>query len=247
LQAKKDATNASRLVSGIPRFAAFSQLTAEELYLQIGERSQSGHLVGVDFIVGVMMRCLGKSTHLFQRCLEGFQEIECRGKEIGQVRGMFNKVEQVRKEWTVAMGYTMETALTKLAIKSLNSKLQGKLFETNFYRTLLSNRNECEKQEKEVRSKRTADNDLILWCSVLDYTLSTFEDQLDFAAGSGVPSKNPSSTRTRNQEKSLNNVAPTGNDQKKRGKPGDKPKPNQRDDPRTKPKSGTSDKRTRHI
>ena len=44
---------------------------------------------------------------------------------------------------------------------------------------------------------------------MLDYTISTFEDQLDFAAGPGKPSRPASETRTRFKEKSVNAIAPS--------------------------------------
>jgi len=47
------------------------------------------------------------------------------------------------------MGYTIELSLAKEIIKSLNSKIQGKLFDTNFFRNLLHNRSECRKQALE--------------------------------------------------------------------------------------------------
>jgi len=43
---------------------------------------------------------------------------------------------------------------------------------------------------------------------VLDYTISTFEDQLDFAAGPGKPPRPFSGTRTRHKEKSVNAIVP---------------------------------------
>jgi len=55
--------------------------------------------------------------------------------------------------WTVTMGYTIEVSLAKEIIKSLNSKIQGKLFETNFFRNLLHNRSECRKQALEEKKK----------------------------------------------------------------------------------------------
>jgi len=231
LQAKKDITNSAKSASGMPRFSAYSQMTTEQLYTQIGKRSESGELVGVDYIVRVMTRCIADTTHLFQTCLKDFTVIDCRGTTPSMVRGMHTKVGQVLDHWNVSMSYVMDRALSKLIIKSLNSKLQGKLFDTNFYRTLLNNKNECEKQMHEENSKKTADNDLTLWLAVLDYTISTFEDQLEFASGSGVPSKPSSTTRTRNQEKSLANISPS-NDRKKKGNTGPTPaKPKSDDKP----------------
>jgi len=62
---------------------------------------------------------------------------------------MQSKVAQIFDHWKVTMGYTIEISLAKEIIKSLNSKIQGKLFETNFFRTLLHNRSECRKQALE--------------------------------------------------------------------------------------------------
>ena len=62
---------------------------------------------------------------------------------------MHSKVAQVTDHWKVTMGYTRELSLGKEIIKSLNSKIQGKLFGTNFFRTLLNNRSECRKQALE--------------------------------------------------------------------------------------------------
>ena len=61
------------------------------------------------------------------------------------------------------MGYTIEVSLAKEIIKSLNSKIQEKLFETNFFRTLLHNRSECRKQALKEKQKISADNDITLW------------------------------------------------------------------------------------
>ena len=109
------------------------------------------------------------------------------------------------------MGYTIEVSLAKEIIKSLNSKIQGKLFETNFFRNLLHNRSECRKQALEEKQKISADNDITLWLAVLDYTISTFEDQLDFAAGPGKQTRPSSETRTRNREKSVHAIVPSTN------------------------------------
>jgi len=64
-------------------------------------------------------------------------------------------------------------------------------------------------QALEEKQKISADNDITLWLAVLDYTISTFEDQLDFAAGPGKPSRPASETRTRFKEKSVNAIAPS--------------------------------------
>jgi len=53
-------------------------------------------------------------------------------------------------------------------------------------------------QETSIRgkTKKSADNDITLWLAVLDFTISTFEDQLDFAKGRGKPT--PPSNETMN-------------------------------------------------
>ena len=209
-QAKKDIANATKSAGGLPKFSAYSQMTTEQLYIQIGKRSKSGELTGVDYIVGIMTRCIADTTHIFQSCLKEFQEIDCRGSSLSMIRGMHTKVTKVLEHWTISMSYVMDHTLEKLIIKSLNSKLQGKLYDTNFYRTLLNYRNECEKQEKEEKSKKTADNNILLWLAVLDFTCNTFEDQLQFAAGSGVPAKPVSSSKSRRQERSVNLISPEG-------------------------------------
>jgi len=141
---------------------------------------------------------------------------------------MQSKVAQIFDHWKVTMGYTIEISLAKEIIKSLNSKIQGKSFETNFFRTLLNNRSECRKQVLEEKQKISADNDITLWLAVLDYTISTFEDQLDFAAGSGKPPRPSSETRTLNKEKSVNAIAPSTshpNKLKRKDKENEKSKP----------------------
>ena len=136
-----------------------------------------------------MTKCIVDTKHLLENCLQEFQNIECRGLTITMIRGMHSKVAQVADHWKVTMGYTIELSLAKEIIKSLNSKIQGKLFDTNFFRTLLNNRSECRKQALEEKQKISADNDITLWLAVLDYTISIFEDQLEFAAGSGKPTR----------------------------------------------------------
>ena len=63
---------------------------------------------------------------------------------------------------------------------------------------------------------------------MLDYTISTYEDQLDFAAGSGKPTRPSAETRTRNKEKSVNAITLSTshpNKLKRKEKGIEKPKP----------------------
>jgi len=55
-QANKDVTESLKSSSGQPRYFKYSQLTTEELYTKIGERSPTGDLIGVSYIVKVMTR-----------------------------------------------------------------------------------------------------------------------------------------------------------------------------------------------
>jgi len=152
-QANKDITESMKSSSGQPRYFKYSRLTADDLYVKIGERSPTGNRTVVMYIVQVMTRCIVDTKHLFENCLLEFQSIDCRGISITLIRGMHSKVVQTMDHWTVTMGYTIEVSLAKEIIKSLNSKIQGKLFETNFFRNLLHNRSECRKQALEEKKK----------------------------------------------------------------------------------------------
>jgi len=125
-QANKDITDESKSSSGQPRYFKYSQMTTEELYTKIGERSPTGELIGVTYIVKVMTKCIVDTKHLFENCLQEFQSIECRGISTSLIRGMQSKVAQILDHWKVTMGYTIEILLAKEIIKSLNSKIQGK-------------------------------------------------------------------------------------------------------------------------
>jgi len=53
-QANKDITESMKSSSGQPRYFKYSRLTAEDLYVKIGERSPKGDLIGVSYIVKIM-------------------------------------------------------------------------------------------------------------------------------------------------------------------------------------------------
>jgi len=174
LRAKKDIAESSRNGAGLPRFSGYSRMTVAQLYTKIGSRSLTGELTGLNYILKIMARCIVDTKHLFENCLAAFQEIECRGANTAAVRGMHTKVAQVHDHWTVTMmEYSIDIFLATQITKSLNSKISGKLFESNFYRSLLGNKMECKKQQIEEKTKLTADNDIVLWLAVVDFTLGT--------------------------------------------------------------------------
>jgi hypothetical protein len=142
-RAKKDISEATKTASGVPRFSGYSRMTIANLYTQTGARSPTGELTGVAYIVRVMSRCIVDTTHLFQNCLEAFQTIDCWGATIKDVRGMHTKVSQTQEHCVNTMRYEMDPYPATQITKSLNSKIQGKLFNTNFLRTLMANRNGC--------------------------------------------------------------------------------------------------------
>jgi len=218
LRAKKDVAEASRNGAGLPRFSGYSRMTVAQLYTKIGTRSITGELTGVNYILKIMTRRIVDTKHLFENCLAAFQEIECRGANTAAVRGMHTQVARIHDHWTVTMEYSIDVYLATQIAKSLNSKISGKLFESNFYRSLLGNKMECKKQQIEEKTKLTADNDIVLWLAVVDYTISTFEDQMEFAAGSGKPPRPPSETRTRGREKTVASVQEKEEKRKPKGR-----------------------------
>ena len=206
-QAKEDITEETKLPNGQPNYAKYTQLTADQLYTKIGQRGPENALIGVKYIAQIMTRCIVDTKHLFQNCLKDFQIIECRGATATLVRGMHAKVTQTYNHWKTTMSYKIESSLAKNIIKSLNNQIQKKLFDTNFHRTLLNNRAECKTQMDNAQSKANPDNDIDLWLAVLDYTLATFEHQLEFAAGPGASNKPaPSKRRAEGQLANIQEV-----------------------------------------
>jgi len=89
--ANKDVTESMKSSSGQPRYFKYSRLTADDLYVKIGERSPTGNLTGVIYIVQVMTRCIVDTKHLFENCLLDFQSNDCRGISITLIRGMHSR------------------------------------------------------------------------------------------------------------------------------------------------------------
>jgi len=206
-QANDDIMESAKLPNGTPNYAQLVRLTSKQLYDKIGVRSEDRQtLIGVAYIVKIMTRCIADTKHLFVDCLGEFNKIDCRGNTATHVRNMHKLVNRIYEHWTTSMEYTIGEQLSKDVIKGLNSRIQGKLFDSNFYRTFMSNKADCKIQMRESGSHTNADNDITLWLAVLNHTLSTFEEQMEFAAGPGAPKKSSGGSSTRNTEGKLANI-----------------------------------------
>ena len=212
-QAKKDAVQETKtMATGIPDFLSYPSMTASQLFEKIGERNKAGKLVGVEYIARIMTHCISDTTHLFETCLKEFQQIECRGNTCSHMRGMYTKIEKVYDHWTEAMLYEIERNLAKNIIKTLSHRIQRKCFETNFYSSWVKNKDACQKQVKATKDPRTPDTDIKLWLNVLDFTLSTYEEQLNFSGGigQGLRPRNQSKSRKGKDEDTLRAIRPAG-------------------------------------
>ena len=196
-QAKEDIIEKAKLSNGSPNYAEYPRINAQQLYEKIGERNANGDPIGVDYIVKIMTRSIVDTKNLFQNCLKEFSSIECRGKTQTHVRGMHTKVVSTFKSWTESMHYDISLSLGRSIIKSLNSKLQGKLMDSGFWRTFTENKAICNSQMNDADKKTNSDNDVMLWVAVLDFTLNTFEKQIEFAEGPGVPAKQSHGSKSR--------------------------------------------------